>query len=472
MEITYKKEIFNGGLFVNKIISMDSTSFSDIVTPLYIIFKMDKDIEYEEFYQLISDYSLNITLGNIQYSLDYSFLLKLNPIKKIFPNLLVKLPLDIFIGIFFRNFNGYSNYIIKSGIPKNSQTSIIKEINIIHKINYDSSVKELFRHNYNKWFYQKKMNVKSIIPQNIIKVENKPNYEYIVSFDNKPNKYGFFLLYEDKLLNIQIIIGDTIKYIDKVQVISDGLLYVSFCEINYNDNKILSTEPVDLSKFIFSSWNPTIKIITNVNILKIYQYVSSIQLSIGGFNRKYSKQLLNNVYKIYHFNLGFANYDSINNTGCVKTKNPYELPCDKLFGKQLVEFNDIDWAIPPKHNDFSNVVGENDIICKFNNCSNIHLYSFFPQCKIIIIEKFNTVEYIYKNLSNIPIGVEELWLIPDIFGHFNWSKDDKLNKKINLDMLPCTIKKIFISDEYLEKSIGKIPFGTQILNLKKVNMPK
>jgi len=380
----------------------------DLVVPLYIIFEMDNIQNKEEFIKNMENSIITISLGYlILLEIDINFLTKLNPIKIINNNFIIKLPIDILIGTISCITMPFSAYQIKIVCEYNKIKNIFA---IVEKIFLDMNERNIYMSNN---IIQKKLLIKNMHTTNFNKEYN--DYKYEITFDDINNKLGFFIKSEDNINLINICVENKLYSLNNCQIISDKLIFFSFYNLKYNDikNKLIN----------LINNNKTVYINSNISELKFYSYTFNIISYSNGSANLYS--IYNDYYEIYF------NYIKYNSCINISAKIPF------LFLIKNIKV----------HNFINEYIDQNT----YNNCGKdikiLRLFNSSFSSKLLINDNITTLilENCKTEITNIPFNIKEIWLINSV---------QQTNLPIGLEKL-----KIYNGDNN-EKI--KIPYGCQI----------
>lgn len=374
-EKRYAKSYKSIKLLLEKETEINFNDDVDIILPLYISFEVLDDMEIRDFYNLIKEKTLSITVNTQKYCLDYYFLINLYSIIKISKNFLIKLP--------FENLFGSIPYLLSKITIDCGFTNVnILNLSIIIENTLLDIKQRLYLKNCSSW---KNLNIKEIKINNLTNT-NFSQHNYMLDFDNIKNKYGFFIFFDQSTFNFYIDYnGKTYSSSESNFVkINDYTYFFSFGGKKYNGEKILLEDPVKAIKN-----NKEIKLyIDSIVNVKIYELFSEI------FVRK--DKLILNYSKFFGLN---NNDDRILLHKCLIGDK--EIIIEEIFGIKVHNY---------KNNTIYNIFLKeypNCKILKFNQDSDID-YKLINITNNFCTIIYDNVNYVHNNLG---LTVKEIWFI-------------------------------------------------------------
>jgi hypothetical protein len=231
-----KRDFIDGQYFLER--------FSDLAIPTHLCFSTNIKINIDKFIDILENMSIEIIFGDkVVYNINMSLISKINQIKLVNDQFILKLPFDFLLG--YINIVSLSVNYVKIKI-QGIHEIINKVSGIFEFVLIETSKRYLYARNY---LYYCIFNIKKI--QNVLFEKEKNNY--IVNFDKKKNKLGLFIESIDhKIDSLEIDYNNKIFLLNNCEIINDKLCYFSFNGSDYkNDKKNRSV--VQINKLNISS---------------------------------------------------------------------------------------------------------------------------------------------------------------------------------------------------------------------------
>lgn len=389
----------------------------DLCIPLYLSFEMKRDMDVNQFYEIISKSQIKLSLGSYEcLNIELSFLSKLNPIKKVNDLFIIKLPFDLLIGHLALISLSFISADLIIDIETEKRSHIERITGMFEYIYQDTKERSVFAQHY---IYQKILVINSS-NYNQIKSNDNLNYsDYIIDFEEPIDKIGIFIEADQEINSLNILFNDKKYGLSDCSIINYNLVYFSFNNLEYNDKENLSIELTTIQNLVISS---------QVSNLKFRLIQTKVIHYHSGFLFPYS-----DIYKKYNFcnfkqNLDYNMYTKIVSVPVL---------INEFFGKKVYDF------IKKNINDvLINTTLNTDptiSIVRFFDCTISTYFELPPNINIIIFEKCDF------DLTNMSCNVSEVWLI---------------NSKEQSN-LPYGLQKLRLFGKY-DVEYMKIPFGCEI----------
>ena len=385
---------------------------ADLCIPLHIIIKMKNEMDSGVFSTLISNSSLKFFINGLLFiDLGLTFLIKLNPIKKVNDSFIIKLPIDILIG----HISQVSLSCSMCNIKLDTECKEIDEISgLFEWILQDSAERRKYAQ---KIIYQKILYIKFIT--SVKNNDKNDSYNYRINFDNEPNKLGFFIESENKIKTLDILLENKSYALKNCSVINDKLLYLSFNNLTYENKQNLSVTPIKIMNIVVVN--------SMSDDLKFYSHSCNIVNYRNGH--------------MYQFSQIYSNYDLCN------CKNDVKYNMYKNIMDESIVINEI----------------KNKKVCNFQN-TNVNNYSIqhimndvsfsiirLVKCTVdldlLLPPHINTIilENCKTDFTNIPYHINKVWLI----------------RSAQQTNLPVGLKKLRLFGDYDVKNM-KLPFNCEV----------
>ena len=381
---------------------------ADLCIPLYLSFTTTKELTSEEFMACLNNMNVTLEFGTYQlYKINLALLAKMNPIKKVNSNYILKLPFNYLMGKIL--LISLSFCCVKLTVEnKHNDIDIISTV--LEYVYLDTSDRGFFARNI---IYQNMFDIRRLCINEFY--ENK-RYSYDIDFNEHQNKLGLFIeSSNNKIEDLKIHYNDKVYSITDCEIINDKLVYFSFVGLKFLDKNNRYKDFVKIGKIIVSSKT------SNINFYEFTTeticYINCLLNLFSQIHNKYS--LFINNKPDYNMNISLTNQVKL---------------MDELLNKKVYNF----YNKTIKKNDLKNVNLENCVI-QFYACT-LSSDTIIPDNVSHII-----FENCAKEFTNIPSTVTELWLI-HTYGVTNF---------------PFSLEKLKLCGKYNLDDI-KVPFGCKL----------